>query len=186
MSSRRIAVAAWTSIAALLGVLACEPEEAPRRMYVEDFETVCDGAPCGWSRTMGSADQATWVETIHPGEHGLRLTGDVTVRGPEAGEDARRLRGDSVTLHVANRCDVGNTLDAVVVLEDDSGTLHDGVARILTSPDWTNRGVRTVFDSGTIVGGRVVSVILEKGGPGSCEVGDITVDITPICTEGCC
>lgn len=184
--SRATTRASWVALAALLATFACEPETAPRLMYDEDFETACDGTPCGWVRSEGDADNATWVETIHPGEHGLRLTGDVTVRGPEAGEQARRLAGTAITVNVANRCDLGSTLFVTVVFEDDLGQLRDGREMVVTSPDWTNREVGIDLGMPRVVGGRVVSVILEKAGSGACEVGDIVVDASPLCLDGCC
>lgn len=178
--------AAWVVVIMFVAMIACEPEEGRRLAYDEDFETACDGVPCGWTRTDGEASQATWIETIHPGEHALRLSGEVTVRGPEATEEARRLSQSNATVYVANRCDLGNSLFVTVVVETDEGMLRDSREMVTTSPDWTNRVTRLQFGEPRIVGGRVVSVILEKEGAGECEVGDIVVDTEDICLDGCC
>lgn len=51
---------------------ACCPPEV---FFAEDFED-CQGT-CGWS--VAGAGSASIVSTIHPGEHGLRLVGPVSI-----------------------------------------------------------------------------------------------------------
>ncbi|MGE0786515.1 MAG: hypothetical protein AB7S26_12665 [Sandaracinaceae bacterium] len=169
----------------IVSALACDPVPAPALMYSEDFESVCDGAPCGWSQRTGEPSQATYVETFHPGEHGLRLSGSVSVRGPEAPEDALRLRGSSVTFEAATRCDLGSFLTATVVIRTDAGEMFDASALVTSEPEWGRSGVRLDFID-TIVGGHVASVILDKEGGGVCEVSDMTVDIALVCEDACC
>ena len=77
-------LALWTALFAIaLSTTACQPAPPPEQLFREDFETLCDGLPCGWVRAVGMPWQARVVETIHPGEHGRLLDGpDVIVRGP--------------------------------------------------------------------------------------------------------
>ncbi len=184
---RPLAVASWLAVTAVLVTLACDPEDGPLLLFAEDFETICDGAPCGWTRTSGGPEQATWEETLHPGEHGLRLTGEVTVRGPAAPDSARRLRGTVVEVQLAHRCELGSTLSVSVVFEDAStGSLRDATLRVLSEPAWTAPAQTLTLPDPPLIGGRVVAVILTKGGAGVCEVGDLTVNTTELCLDGCC
>jgi len=75
---REARAARWlrpSSLAAAILLLSACPSFDPPVYYQEDFEG-CAGA-CGWE--IAGPGTAAIVATIHPGEHGLRLGGDVTV-----------------------------------------------------------------------------------------------------------
>lgn len=167
------------AIIVVSSAIACEPQRT-ERFYHETFEGPCDGGPppCGWERSMGPGE-ATWVETLLPGEHGLRLTGDVTVRGPGG---TRTSASDLLSMRLSVRCDdSSNALSAVVVLSDATGTYtlpvpSPGVlvwsGELVT--DWQERTL-DLIGMGTF-NTSIVAVVLMKTGAGSCEIGDILID----------
>lgn len=167
----------WLALAALIGALACEPEPFPSRPFYEDFETACDGTPCGWERSDGEASQAIWVESIHPGEHALRLTGEVTVRGPGADPDVpSTFSGTSLAVRVVARCDPGDTLAVDVLAIDASGGRHEMRSVINPESEWTRVATGSATTGSFIDGGRISAVIVRKNGPGVCEIGEIVID----------
>lgn len=176
--------APWLAVALMLAFVACE-SDAPPRFYRESFEMLCEGVPCGWSRTSGNADQATWIETIHPGEHGLRLIGDVSVRGPAVmGEEPIAL--GAAFVRVTARCDTGSMLRVDVVLADTVGSQITGSALFTPPEDWSSP-----FDaalsadvplSGTAT--RVIAIGIAKTGTGACEISEIAID-DQIIPSGC-
>lgn len=176
----------WLAVSILLAIVACGPADAPQRFYDEDFEELCDGVPCGWERTSGAADQATWIETIHPGEHGLRLEGEVSVRGPgtEVGETI-----DSSVLFVRAyvRCDLDSELRLDVVIADDFGGTYDASALLSPAETWEAPYEAALEgDAPTLPGNavHVVAVGLAKTGPGTCEISELIIDTTEL-SPGC-
>lgn len=171
--------APWVLLALLLAMMACAPEDEPPRFYREDFETLCDGVPCGWQRIVGDEDQAVWVETVHPGEHGLRLTGNVTVRGPGTMDVDEPVVAAALSARVAARCDSGSTLRFDIVLADSLGTQSTSSTAHSPPAEW---GEPLVFwpspvpepASGTL--SRVVAIGITKAGAGACEISDIAID----------
>jgi hypothetical protein len=176
----------WLLVATLLAMLACDPDLPPTRFYDEDFETLCDGTPCGWERTSGDETQATWIETIHPGEHGLRLEGQASVRGTNAGAttgDAFAV--ETLSVELTARCDLGSQLRVDLVLADEFGETF--IASALAAPEaaWSPPpGVTVVTDAFAARAARVTAVGIAKTGPGACEISAIAIDSVPLPT-GC-
>lgn len=173
--------APWAFVALLLAVMACAPEDEPPRFYREDFETLCDGAPCGWQRIVGEPDQAVWVETIHPGEHGLRLVGDVTVRGPGTMATDDPIVTAALALQLAARCDLGSSLRVDVVLADPFGAQFSGTTSPALAPaaEWTEPTIVFPTFGGappSDFASRVVAIGITKAGAGACEISDIAID----------
>jgi len=163
--------ALWLGLGALVAGYACEPTVVTRA-YLQDFEGErCDGAPCGWERSTGTPEQATWVETIHPGEHALRLSGIVSVRGP--GSDVV-LVGPDVILQMTARCDPGSNLAVDVIVVDELGTRPLRVDPIAADA-WSLTSV-TLGGGGDISNSRIAAIALIKTGSTSCEIGEIWVD----------
>lgn len=173
-------------VAILLALLACDPDLPPTRFYDEDFETLCEGTPCGWERTSGDATQATWIETIHPGEHGLRLEGQASVRGTNAGPATGDLSAvETLSVELTARCDFGSELRVDLVLADELGSTF--TASALASPEagWVPpAGVMVVSGAAGASVARVVAVGIAKTGPGACEISAIAIDSVPL-PDGC-
>ena len=73
-------------VAAILALMACSPERVPQvpQLYVDDFEEICAGVPCGWTQVRGAPGAARTTETLLPGLRGIALAGDdVVVDGSE-------------------------------------------------------------------------------------------------------
>jgi hypothetical protein len=176
----------WLVLATLLAMLACDPDLRPIRFYEDDFETLCDGTPCGWERTSGDESQATWVETIHPGEHGLRLEGQASVRGTNAAATTgARVDVETLSVELTARCDLGSELQVDLVLEDELGDTF--VARALAVPEagWSPPlGAMVVAELPGVGVTRVAAVGIAKTGPGVCEISAIAIDSVPL-PDGC-
>ncbi len=170
--------APWALVGLLLAVMACAPEDLPPRFYREDFETLCEGVPCGWSRTTGNDDQAIWVETIHPGEHGLRLTGEVSVRGAGAMGEEPVLVG-AMQVQLDARCDLGSELRVDLVVADELGNQVTGSAAFAPPAEWEAPLIAPPsFASAPLSGtvSRVVAIGIAKTGAGACEISDVAID----------
>jgi hypothetical protein len=175
----------WLVLATLLAMVACDPVLPPTRFYEEDFETLCEGAPCGWERTSGDVTQATWVETIHPGEHGLRLEGQASVRGTSAGELRDAVATQLLQVELTARCDPGSQLRVDLVLADEVGAMFSASALAVPQPEWARPvGVMVTSDSFRANTTRVMAVGIAKTGPGACEISEIAVDAVPL-PAGC-
>ena len=122
-------------------------------------------------RKYATTGQATWVETIHPGEHALRLTGDVTVRGPGA---TTRVLGPNILLRVVVRCETGSRLRADVVLSDELGTRPVGVDAFAPT-EWAEVSV-TLGGGGEISDSQITAIVFSKTGSGECEIGEVLID----------
>jgi len=169
--TRRRVVGVWVVLAGIVAGYACEPDRRVP-MYLEDFEgELCEGSPCDWSRTSGTPGQATYVETIHPGEHALRLTGDVNVRGP--GSDVT-LPGPEIRVRMTVRCDAGARLTVGVIISDDLGT-RPLRFEAFAPTRWAETTV-TVGGGGEIAMSRLAAVELTKTGSGSCELAEIMIE----------
>lgn len=176
MNCRARLVAPWSIVVFLIGILACDPDPRPRRIYLEDFEALCDGIPCGWERSTGTADQARWVSTIHPGEHGLRLEGEVTVRGPGSGAADQPASTASLSARLAARCDADSSLRLDVLLVDSTGASYSASGMTMTTARWDRPTLITLSLGGSPSDGRVSGVVITKMGSGVCEIGEIVVD----------
>lgn len=169
---RRIASGrAGAALVLALVAVGCDAERTTP-FYAEDFEMLCDGTPCGWERSVGAPDQATWVETVHVGEHALRLTGNVTVRGP--GGDTTSTTS-TLCARIAVRCDRNSFLVADIVINDAAGSRTFTEEPVQTRPEW----ILSSFPLGDGTGlrnSRVVAVVFTKSGSGSCEIADIVIE----------
>lgn len=171
--------APWIGVALLVGILACTPSGRPRH-YFESFEELCMGVPCGWQRSSGTAEQATWVETIHPGEHGLRLTGEVSVRG-EGSEIPSGATASLLLVGVVARCDPDSWLSVDLVLTDDLGNDIMGSAVLSPGREWTAPTVAAPTYTSTLTSDvvtRVVAIGITKHGAGSCEISELAIEST--------
>ena len=187
MSRRSVICAQVVAILVVSAAVACDPQRA-QRFYHETFEELCDGTPCGWERSAGTAEQAIWVETLHPGEHGLRLTGEVTVRGPGSTETSA---SDDLSMDVSVRCDPGSSLSTVVLIDDTTGerTLPASPPGTIVGigggdSEWHSRTLYLGPGTGTF-NARIVAVVLIKTGAGECEIGDILIRDTIFVPDGC-
>lgn len=168
---RRTRWVPWALLAGIVAGWACEPSRT-ERVYYEDFEgELCDGTPCGWERSSGTPEQARWVETIHPGEHALALTGDVTVRGPGS---SATLFGPDILMQMTVRCDAGSRLAVDVVISDELGSRALGVDAF-TPTEWDQVSV-TLGDGGDISSSTIQGIVFTKTGTGTCEIGEIFLD----------
>ncbi len=162
----------WIGVATIIVGYACQPAVVTRA-YLEDFEgELCEGAPCGWERATGTAEQATWVETIHPGEHALRLTGMVSVRGP--GSDTPLL-GPDVQLRMTVRCDPGSALDVDIIIVDELGTRPLNFTPV-AGDSWGATVLTLGRGGGVISNSQIAAISIRKTGSTACEIGDIRID----------
>jgi hypothetical protein len=157
-------------------------------LWHEDFEVVCDGAPCGWTQVAGPTGAATWIET-GPSEHGLLMTGlGVGVAISPAGlEQTGSDAVSSLKAHVVARCDRGAQLSLIVTVRNAVTSAQLDVSGTATFPsEWD--GTRTTFTlfandatNSTAQFDDVVTVVLHKEGPGSCEVDYVSLSgqLTP-------
>jgi len=164
------------SLAAALLVLAgCG---GPGRIvpYEEDFETLCDGTPCGWVQTLGPPGAVSYLETI-PGDHGLSFTGDgVVARG-----GARTLASVSLLeiAEVSGRCDDGSSLELRISVIDETGVAATLEAVSMPGAEWSiPEPIPLSAPPGRLPGVReVVGVLVRKLGPGACEIDRLVLDV---------
>lgn len=168
-SARLLAFAALASIASCNGT-------TPTPLWREDFETACDGAPCGWTQVAGPMGAATWIETA-PSEHGVELSGPgVAIARLATGHEVNGLHPvGSLKAHVVARCDPGAQLTLIVTVQNAAGGPID-VSGFATFPS-TWDGSRTTFDlfaSDSALSSAqfidILDVVLHKEGDGLCEV----------------
>jgi hypothetical protein len=148
-------------------------------LFREDFESSCNGAPCGWTQIAGAAGSASYVETL-PSEHGVQLVGPGVAIARDVASAPASPTGEGVAIdddlraHIVARCDPGATLSLIVTL--DAGTRSIDVSGGATFPP-TWDGTRAIFvlspPQPTDVGvtfTRVRHVVIHKQGTGACEV----------------
>jgi hypothetical protein len=192
------------AVSAIVAVLACgDPEAVPPRLLLEDFEdtTDCGELPCGWEQIGGDDGQARYVETVHPGEHGILLLGaGVSVRGPGGEPHPVVLNQGTVEARVSARCQGGSSLilQAVVTTDGEGGApATDTFEGRATPPeDWSGRDSSVVpmtasmaldpaspFGCGAAGGPgcpsqmlRVTALIISKTGSGECAIDRIVID----------
>lgn len=168
----------------VLTSLGCGGDFPPRILF-EDFEDVCDGAPCGWSVTEGSVDDVAYVETIHPGVHGLSLSGDaVTVSGPGEEETSfPTLAIGSLQAEISIRCDDPDGRVVVRVLGEfispDSVELFQG--ETFAEEGWGRFRFSLVGRSALAMPVRsaefrIANVTISKRGAGTCVVDTLEID----------
>lgn len=163
---------------ALLSLPSCAPAPDPEMFLEEDFETLCDGVPCGWVRSGGPEDGARWIETI-PGDHGLLLEGDgVFVRGPAAPPLATTTLVDVVAVRATARCDSTSSITVRVSIEEGVGAEPEFVTferELLPEAAWREAPMDQTMDPTdgaprTWALRRVLGISLLKNGPGTCEI----------------
>ncbi|MFK7984927.1 MAG: hypothetical protein AB8I08_02775 [Sandaracinaceae bacterium] len=173
--------------AALVIGLACQPDAYPTRLFLDDFETLCDGVPCGWEQTAGESGRARWVETIHPGEHALELTDDVVVRRTGIVPAERPMVTTTLDVRVAATCDTGSTLELSLVVADATGATRDETLPLSFfsgESDWTNLSPAIVFEM-PLTDPVVRAVVLRKSGAGRCRIGELAIDDGTIDSASC-
>ena len=185
-------------VAAILTLLACEPDAPPSvpRLYDEEFDDACAGAPCGWTQVSGPAGAVHSTSTLLPGLRGLALEGDgIVVDGPGSSASTVRFEPVSLTAVVVARCDVGASLAVRVgrVSASASDAAPDVGAELLEAqlrpgPSWPTAGgssgelrqplVPIITGTGSMSGfsQRIVSVSIRKDGPGQCEIDSLFVE----------
>lgn len=179
----------WLLALSLLLLPSCSND--PTYAFVESFEEVCDGVPCGWQLQAGSTGSATYNETL-PGEHGLLLSG-----GPMA--ILRDLPGvelasnsyttDAIVVDVAARCPDFDALTFEVTVE----LLASGELEVLTgtvSPSGSWDGTLDVVGLTSASGGfgelfgDVVSIRILKTTTGTCELDYVALRMQSFLFEG--
>lgn len=166
--------------ASALAVTAPGCRPADDYVFVEGFDEVCDGVPCGWSVQSSSGGTARWNETL-PGEHGLLLEGTpmAVIREVTGAEPATAVSTASLVMEMAARCDG----DVSLTFEMTVASLASGELQVLTaevSPPSTWDGTldaRTLSGSGGfgVLFRDVVSIRVVKVGEGTCELDYIGV-----------
>lgn len=181
-----------------LGLLACrEVPDGPTRLYEESFEEVCTDeatgfeTPCGWSQVAGPEGGASWVETLHPGEHGIRLAGEeTTVRGPAGMNRNSVLLFGAIELFISARCDRGTQLIVQAGVRDvTTGNADTFRGRATPSDEWGNGTIiELVSDRALVDGGlsggpfggtfdvQVDLLSMRVTGGGACEVDHLVID----------
>ncbi len=177
---RAVRGAARPPMIAALALLALVPAcngASDQALWRDDFETLCDGVPCGWSQVAGPAGAVTYVETA-PSEHGLQMRGDGVAisRTADGDEVLVPAMAASMRAHVVARCDAGSQITAIVTVRNLTGGLPIDVSGVATYPS-TWDGTRTTFDLFVTDSGDrdaqyddILGVVLHKEGPGVCEV----------------
>ena len=176
----------WT-LAALLALMACGDDAPPQLepMFEEQFESACEGLPCGWTQIAGPAGATRWVTTIHPGEHGLELEGEgVAVRGPTPEMPRSALLFSPLRARAAARCDAGAELQLRVTALSETDSIDIFEGRLDTSTEWGGSLGDVTLDSVTAPDAgpfsarsvRVVGVEVHKTGPGICEIDSLWID----------
>jgi hypothetical protein len=171
-----------------------DPRLPTPHLYEESFEARCGGRVC-WEQVSGPEGSAVFGPTIHSAVGGVTLRGvGATIRGPAG--DARRTNflGGGLEIHMAARCDVGDSLLVQLVVQDarpDGGGVVDSFdGRVSPTSDFGpaaagNPAVLTgtmSFDPGSPFGmgapfeARVSSILITKSGRGNCTIDRIVVD----------
>lgn len=183
-------------VAAVLALIACEPDAAPRipSIYEEHFDATCGGLPCDWTQIAGAPGAAHTTSTLLPGLRGLALEGDgVVVDGPGDAGSPSAFLGSPLEVVLQARCDATASLTIRVALTsvggrdgavDEAATLLE--ARLRPEPTWGTGGglsgearqaLVPIVIPGT--GGSPVhieSVTIRKDGPGQCEIDSLAVE----------
>lgn len=171
---------------ALAVALGCGAPEDPDRIYEEDFETACDGTPCGW--TQGLEGDVFYVETL-PGDHGLAFEDGAFARGPEAPALPVPRVAAAVTARVNARCDLGAALRIrVSVDEGDRGAVVTFAGDVVPEPTFSRviPEVRLRPRSGdglTWRLTRVRGVAIRQDGPGRCEIDWLAIRALTVSTD---
>lgn len=173
MRARAIGIACAVALAGALA--GCPGRGVGDAIYVEEFEELCEGTPCGWSQSGGPDESARYVETL-PGDHGLELIGDgVTVRGGPGEALASPRFASTIAARAIARCDLGSSIEVRVSVELADGRPLTFGTEIVPDDSWE----RLLPDQGMnplepiplpwrIA--RVLGVAILKRGTGTCEI----------------
>lgn len=160
-------------------VPTCSQTSAEVVIYDEDFEALCEGAPCSWRLSRGELGSVETVTTIHAGETAVKLIGEaITIES-----DGYANRGPNGSLsfplvvRLSARCDEGSYLTARVVTETPDTRLQASYTATATPPsDWGAATTTTLTrddgrgESFEALGRSVIQALIEKHGEGSCEI----------------
>lgn len=159
----------------------CRPAED--YVFVEGFDEVCDGVPCGWSVQAGTGGSARWNQTL-PGEYGLLLEGSpmAVIREVNDAEPETAVSTASLVMEMAARCDG----DVTLTFEMTVSSLASGELQVLTAevnPPSTWDGTldaRPLSSPGGfgVLFRDVVSVRVVKVGEGTCELDYLGVRVS--------
>lgn len=179
-------------VAILLALLApaCSGTPDPDLVYIEDFESLCDGTPCGWVQSGGPDDAARYAETV-PGDHGLELLGDdVFVRGPVPDALSRARFADRIAVRMSARCDFGSSLEVRVTIEEPAPVMRVMTfgKEVVPEDAWTNPLPDATLDPLEASPGpwqiqRVLGVSVLKRGAGSCEIDYLAIRAVDVSGE---
>ncbi len=168
----------------LFCVAGCGGGDFAPRILFEDFETLCDGVPCGWTLTDGDPANVEYVETIHPGVHGFALSEETTLNGP-GGEviPFAGLAFGSLQAEVSVRCDDPDARLIIRALGESSARtapeLFEG--ETFGSDAWGRYRISLVGSRGVDapISGmdfQILSLALAKRGPGTCVIDTLEID----------
>ena len=150
-------------------------------VYRDGFEELCEGVPCGWTQIAGPEGAAVSSESL-PGERGIMLVGDgVAIRGEAREPFDFVVTAQQLAVVMAARCDAGASIDVRVVVEElGMGDTTWGDA-VTPPPEWTAPTIATLTrdpldSSGFVSVQQVLGVLLQKNGPGACEIDELRVD----------
>lgn len=174
--------ASSVAIALILSALACSDGVEPS-LFDEGFEEACDDAPCDWQQIESSTGSARATEYEHPGEHGVRLEGDVEIL-TEPRDATLVLQFDvSLPARIIARCDSDSTLvvRAVLVPLDGGPDFEPFEGSAFPASDLPSEGFfglapGTAGSSPAPSGQyRIDAISIEKSGAGACEVWHLEV-----------
>jgi hypothetical protein len=191
-ASRRV-----PALVAVIGALyACGPSGEPAlalEVYTERFDASCDGVPCGYTQRSGPPGAARSTSTLLPGLRGLALEGDgVVVDGPGAEGPIFGASADQLDAVMFARCDAEASLTVRFGVTGggalDGSTPVTGVlleAQLRPPSTWVTTPSASAAERAPLVpiGSvpfaselRIVSVSIEKRGPGRCEIDELRVE----------
>lgn len=172
-------LAALSALATPGCVPTCSQGSAEVVIYDEDFEQLCDGAPCSWRLSRGELGSVETVTTIHAGETAVKLIGEaITIES-----DGYANRGPNGSLsfplvvRLSARCDEGSYVTARVITETPDTREEASYTAAVTPPSEWGAATTTMLmrddrrgESFEALGRRVIKALIEKHGEGACEI----------------
>jgi hypothetical protein len=192
-ASRRI-LALVTALGALHACGPVDEVALPLEVFTERFDAACDGIPCGYTQRSGPPGGARTTSTLLPGLRGLALAGDgVVVDGPAGEGPLFGASADQLDAVMFARCDAEASLTVrfgVTGTGDfDASTPVTGVlleAQLRPPPTWVTTPSASAAERAELVPIglvpftselRIVSVSIEKRGPGQCEIDELRIEL---------
>jgi hypothetical protein len=183
-------------VAAIGALYACGPSDEAAlalEVFTERFDASCEGVPCGYTQRSGPPGAARSTSTLLPGLRGLALEGDgVVVDGPGAEGSIFGATADQLDAVMFARCDAEASLTVRFGVtgsgEFDASTPVAGVlleAQLRPPPTWVTTPTASAAERAELVpiGAvpftselRIVSVSIEKRGPGQCEIDELRIE----------